>query len=102
MNETKPTPGPWNAGTVEGNETRYVQPYFSGSGRCIGVVYGDIDHKWTDEHRANAQLIAAAPELLEALGGLVNCHTGAAWQTEAVRREWWLKGVAAIAKAKGE
>ena len=62
----KSTPGPWNTGTVLSNETRYTQPIFTDKGRCLGEVYGNINHSWTDEHRANARLIAAAPDLLEA------------------------------------
>ncbi|MDP2735625.1 MAG: hypothetical protein Q8P12_05465 [bacterium] len=65
------TPGPWTTGTVEANETRYTQPIFTPAGKCIGVVYGDVDHKWTDEHRANAALIANAPAMaarIEELG----------------------------------
>ena len=62
----KSTPGPWNTGTVLSNETRYTQPIFTDKGRCLGEVYGNINHSWTDEHRANARLIAAAPDLLDA------------------------------------
>lgn len=50
---------------------------------------------------ANAQLIAAAPAMLAALKGLVNCHTGASWQTPEAQREWWLAATDAIKAAEG-
>jgi len=52
--------------------------------------------------KANARLIAAAPDLLKALEGLVNCHTGAIWQTESVQRRHWIEAQDAIRAARGE
>ena len=49
----------------------------------------------------DARIMAAAPELLDALRGLMNCHTGAAWQTTDVQRRWWLAADAAVKKATG-
>ncbi len=46
---------------------------------------------------ANARLIAAAPELLEALEGFMAC-----WDSCADPREWAERARAAIAKATGE
>lgn len=51
---------------------------------------------------AQLQLEEAAPALLDALRSLVNCHTGAAWQTQAVQREAWVAARAALAQADGE
>lgn len=53
------------------------------------------------QQSADISLAAAAPELLEALRGLVNCHTGAVWQTTEARRRYWLAAARAIAKAEG-
>ena len=89
----KHTPGPWRSRNRLGSGNWKDE-------RSIGVesfewiiadVCGDIDH--TDEARANARLIAAAPDLLEALADLVENGLG----TEAVKR-----ARAAIAKARGE
>ena len=60
MNEPKHTPGPWriaghctNAAMIAGEES---------TGRDIAIVY---DHH--EGYEANARLISAAPEMLEAL-----------------------------------
>ena len=62
--ETKHTPGPWHAGTM--NETgQAIFPESGGFNICILSPVRDYNQE------ANANLIAAAPELLEA------CKTGA-------------------------
>lgn len=95
------TPGPWH---LE-NTSKHA---FSGG---MPKIVAECGHHiasitWNGHNErngdANARLIAAAPELLGALETLINCHTGAPWQTEAVRRAAWLKVQAAIAKATGE
>ena len=56
MNEFKGTPGPWIVGGKEGNKLSVnADPYF------VALVDDG------DSQEANARLIAAAPELLEAL-----------------------------------
>lgn len=68
MTNTKHTPAPWEAGRpdmatiVEGFESKYI---YSGN-NVVAISYGMSIPKW-DEVMANARLIAAAPELLEAL-----------------------------------
>lgn len=96
MNEFKGTPGPWG---VEDNGHFYD----------INAVRGTVGNvcssrSWFDngEHRgpvamANAQLIAAAPELLEALEMLVVFTTPTKRNAAALS-----KAYAAIAKALGE
>lgn len=96
MNEFKGTPGPWG---VEDNGHFYD----------INAVRGTVGNvcssrSWFDngEHRgpvamANAQLIAAAPELLEALEMLVVFTTPTKRNAAALS-----KAHAAIAKALGE
>lgn len=79
MNETKHTPGPWK---VDYNWA--VKDYLG------GLV--------CSPNEANARLIAAAPEMLEALKGLVqlvDAHVG----EEA--ENWNREARAAIAKATG-
>lgn len=66
MSKTKYTPGPWKYG---GNlKTGGVA--VTGTSGLICETLADI----TDDHRANARLIAAAPELLEALKYLVETY----------------------------
>ena len=66
MNTTKHTPGPWNISSAN----RYA---INACGRGIATAHGVDDVNYseffpsTEEAAANARLIAAAPELLEAL-----------------------------------
>jgi len=95
---TKHTPGPWFG---EQRKSRNGERYFIGNTTTAVVELGPIEN-WDDEDHADATLIAAAPDLLEA--------------AEAVDK-YWMKGYqlrnatfmealvglqAAIAKAKGE
>lgn len=65
MSETKHTPGPWKADKAAIGE--YWQVW--GDCRVVAEVYGtsDIDPSWAVRPGANARLIAAAPDLLDAL-----------------------------------
>jgi hypothetical protein len=95
--ETKWTPGPWRVnkyGSVGAGETgalpivAEVQPIYGADLR-----YGS--------HAANARLIAAAPELYEALEAI-----GAVFLRRGTREEYdnayRQAGIAALAKARGE
>ena len=80
----KHTPGPWTYEQISNNA--YV---IDENGSAV-MLYRNPD----DEMKANARLIAAAPELLEALEWAVdNPHDDAYWISQAR---------AAIAKAKGK
>ena len=80
----KHTPGPWTYEQISNNA--YV---IDENGSAV-MLYRNPD----DEMKANASLIAAAPELLEALEWAVdNPHDDAYWISQAR---------AAIRKAKGE
>jgi hypothetical protein len=88
----KHTPGPWQY------ESRPLGSAIAKDGYCLATAHGTIAIKggqWP--HEANARLIAAAPDLLDA----------------AERAEWWLSTIsgseairavlrAAIAKAEGK
>lgn len=65
----KHTPGPWSQGTVgEGRECVWL------NGRTQEARGYDREQEWIDcNTEANARLIAAAPELLEALIELADC-----------------------------
>jgi hypothetical protein len=85
---SKHTPGPWNVGHEDEN-TGEIEVISDGRPYVCLVLPGAID----EVTPANARLIAAAPELLEALQRLdKNGHTQATWEF-ALR---------AIAKATGE
>lgn len=64
MNEAKHTPGPWAHINPDGFTVRHPQVYSDTGPVCNATWLGDVR---IDELRANARLIAAAPELLEAL-----------------------------------
>jgi len=98
------TPGPWRIKTT-GNIGNAIEadcglrsPLFADNGfRTVATFQSCCASDRYDEQEANAlanaRLIAAAPELLEALQGLVECeHTTA---------ELWQAARAAIARATG-
>ena len=96
MTTTKHTPGPWRwthgeLDTVHGTLYRYST--ISADDTEIAEV-----NKHLPEHHANARLIAAAPELLEAAEWLAECVAESTDDiTQAMART-----CAAIAKARGE
>lgn len=63
--QTTHTPGPWNVGDDSPNE--YEGPTIENIDTVIAVIPIDDINDSTPEERANARLIAAAPELLAAL-----------------------------------
>lgn len=60
MTQTKHTQGPWRTSLTEGQRAWNVSS--EATGRTVAIV-----SDWSPEAEANARLIAAAPELLEAL-----------------------------------
>lgn len=95
--EHKHTPGPWEI-------TSHRPPYseendFPGVGISIpdaelaSGIHEDAIEVWGENSEANARLIAAAPELLEALRGVLRVADRATVEFDAAR--------AAIAKATG-
>jgi len=89
-NETKHTSGPRTVDGFHGRAEKVIQK--SNHEVCVCVM-----PKWDGERyqelRANARLIAAAPELLEALKGVVRVADRATDEFDAAR--------AAISKAEG-
>ena len=72
-NETKHTPGPWDIREM-GDANQYCILRENDTKWLIGFFQnGEI---WTNEQAANARLIAAAPELLEALTELLAVVNG--------------------------
>jgi hypothetical protein len=96
---TQHTPGPWKLcydGQIDGPD-----------GRCICRFGWDSYKEFTElNNAANARLIAAAPDLLEALKLAISAH-GVMLMTDPPQEAWRNYGVeakarAAIAKATGE
>lgn len=99
------TPGPW--AIESGGMNRYVVEYKTGN---VVSVLGYPSQRSIPEEKANARLIAAAPELLEALR---QCVPGLEFALKRIRWEWpetWADAQenialeiarAAIAKAEG-
>ena len=104
--EAKHTPGPWVI--ADGG------PIIADSQNMIAVTLDMFDSNedlstWIQtrvtrpEREANARLIAAAPELLEALEELVTALDYAVTRRSRARRDAAVKSArAAIAKARGE
>lgn len=68
MAQSKHTPGPW--------EYREIAPYDDGLGYVSAdgndIIHAGVSDLPAGENRANAHLIAAAPELLEAVHNLMD------------------------------
>jgi hypothetical protein len=90
------TPGPWY---LTGSEVGGAMVVSNDKIICRWPLPSDND---SAESVSNGRMMRAAPDMYEALNGLINCHTGAAWQTVEVQRRWWLKATEALAKARGE
>lgn len=104
------TPGPW---IISGRMTKYVEARIGGG--LIQEVAScgptDADGGYGEQQHANALLIAAAPDLLEALEECLPCLGWANDSDEEVQREHELgngyaelilRARAAIAKARGQ
>lgn len=94
--ETKPkaahTPGPWAVNPFNAQ----VDAFVGGEPLPVCQLLWPTDERTEEETFANARLIAAAPDLLEALVTLVEAEPG------TMTREMWDDARAAIAKARGE
>ena len=96
MKKFKGTPGPWRVSEKHGD---LIDIRYNNNG--IGAISLNLAHvvarqSWLKEAEANAKLIAAAPELLEALQFIINdCSRMIPKRAED-------KAIAAINKALGE
>ena len=77
---SKHTPGPWTTDEADHDEP-YQDIRIQAGKRGICRVWIDDApvHDYNAEQRANARLIAAAPDLLEALKALLNAESGYEW-----------------------
>jgi len=88
----KSTPGPWNAVPEADDQEIYIE---TNDQTIIAVVQGYVDHP---NNRGNARLIAAAPELYEALRLMLNAYSELQITTE--EQEARDAAFAALAKAE--
>ena len=93
MSNQQHTPGPWDVATKAGDGGLVVRSSKSMHELC--QIHSS--YKYKDAHKANARLIAAAPELLEALVSMLHLRKMPDEVAECVLD----RAVAAIAKAKG-
>ncbi|MEO0796641.1 MAG: hypothetical protein AAFX93_15840 [Verrucomicrobiota bacterium] len=97
--KTKHTPGPWEFGRIR--DVKFPEWYIGSSAADVAQISILMDASRTDqEHIANARLIAAAPDLLEALECLLadTCQEGYYSQADS---DSVINAKAAIAKVKG-
>ncbi len=102
MGEPKWTKGPWvwrpaylNAGQDEADTLAGTVGDTEGDGMCVAAIHHDAGLPAV----ANANLIAAAPELYEALEELVRVQMDGDWEYWRGARD---RAEAALAKARGE
>ena len=96
---SKHTPGPW---FISGRMTKYIEARIGGGLIQEVAACGptDADGGYGERQYANAQLISAAPDLLEALEGMVRKAQKQNWNDNYPAE--LNAAYAAIAKAKGE
>lgn len=124
MSENKHTPGPW---FVTGKLTKYVEARIGGGLVQEVAACGPTaaDNGYGDQQEANAHLIAAAPDLLEALDKMLDNEEQRDFEKwlrskapsgdcSDVQAQWlessdyedflenWKLQIAAIAKARGD
>jgi hypothetical protein len=92
---SKHTPGPWAAGAFHVHSAESV---------ICDCVLSQNANLPTEEKIANIRLIAAAPDLLEALDGILNDVKGVRGLTSpcAPSQDQIRNAIAALAKARGE
>jgi hypothetical protein len=104
---SKHTPGPWEANGY------HIRQRITGTRSIAEVAYTGPHHTPPNEYpkscrlvdEANARLIAAAPDLLEALekcAAVIGAPQEGHWATDDEVNDAYDSAVAAIAKAKGE
>ena len=95
------TPGPWKFHVGRGIDPRWhVQT--TGGLQIVETPKNGCACGRDDVNEANARLIAAAPELLEALAGLIQCRDGTFATTDRRWAESMVEARSAIAKATGK
>lgn len=100
---TNNTPGPWIVAISDDNQDLLVKAEHGGIIICDCNMYPAKDGTFDDEQEANARLIAAVPDLLEAcekLLGVAHDAKQGAYDIEQAGSAYHA-ALLAIAKAKG-
>lgn len=103
---SKHTPGPWRSHTNGSDFFVTATDFHGANGKVAKCYVADVqkfrNESGEDECQANAKLIAAAPDMLEALKGILNSFHESVKTTASLDEFPSLKAVqAAIAKAQG-
>ena len=106
MEETRWTKGPWKIGSQTAKKT-YRRIDAGARWYGLAKVVVRLDNDPNPEGEANARLIAAAPDLYEALAELSRLADeiwvlGMSNQEAAALEAAWKKGDAALARARGD
>ena len=97
------TPGPWVVGGPYPKITVCQPAPFDDPWTPIAEVWPSQDHEASDEVKANAHLIAAAPTMLKVLAyDVIQLANLASTCDEKQTKEYMTSVYAAIAQAKGE
>ncbi len=98
------TPGPWHCGTLRETGINAGIDVDADNNSNLALVHHEPLDRDSGETKANARLIAAAPDLLAALEGLL--ADIAEYQTinklGGEKNHWQVQARAAIAKATGQ
>ena len=94
---SKHTPGPWKYDTTK------LADWYTRITHCVSISGESEIRLYGNEAEANARLISAAPELLEALEALVDMpDERSIYDISDKEIDLWVKAKKVIAKAKGE
>lgn len=109
---TKHTPGPWRVIEEDGDgkcqhtdkcKTWVLDSEERGNMALMQAWYSGNDPDVFEEVRANARLIAAAPDLLDVLEKVTDPYRSLPDEVlEEVAPDWLAEAFAAVTKAKGE
>lgn len=100
----KHTPGSWKKvnAIIDNEPNQYMVQEDKWGGKNICNCGPSSGEDW-DVNEANARLISAAPDLLEALKDCVSqVKFGAIWDKDGKNVEWFKRSKEAIAKAEGK
>lgn len=97
MSNPKWTPGPWNVKYAHNGHTAI---YPANSQERVADIFCPLDVKGS--HQANAALIAAAPEMAEALQETLDCLRGSRVITAEIKQAAINQATTALRKARGE
>lgn len=102
MKHANHTPGPWAIVYANHDGTKIRVRDEKALKGYLGKFEGELIGEDGPENWKNARLIAAAPELFEALRFLTDCFKGQTSKLGMAQQAGLMKAFEAIAKARGE